>query len=443
MTPRSPKSGRNDPCPCGSGRKYKKCCLAKDEALTREAAKAPLDSALQPLEGFLGVDSRSAVAGHPVKADAEENTRETQIPPAAESQLNQLWDNFEALKQPTVEQMDDFLAQLLTMPPDLTQWSDILHRFARLNHPDLPGVFRRIATTVPHSKATGMGFFYWAAAEEFTRHDLSDLLSEVAAGFRKLDVHSYDPDALSHVEAFLLAAGLEAETLQLAEYFLPIQQADDGLMPFAVPQRCHLIFELRVGEWLRRPPSEVPAPEILAKQFRKDIEEEIDEDTARLAVEIVTNRAPEPAWTRSQFDFVTGAIPDDDQSWRDFLRLFGMLLRVAREAWQIESQLAGCALHGLMLLLRCAYEWKNPRSAQSNKSNNNLLDYLRPSGLERRLVESSRGMIGIDIPRARLLLQAHELLAHFAARHQLLSSAETAQTEKELLRLRRALQALD
>jgi SEC-C motif-containing protein len=24
----SPKVGRNDPCPCGSGRKYKKCCAA-------------------------------------------------------------------------------------------------------------------------------------------------------------------------------------------------------------------------------------------------------------------------------------------------------------------------------------------------------------------------------------------------------------------------------
>jgi hypothetical protein len=27
-----PGIGRNDPCPCGSGKKYKKCCLAKDEA---------------------------------------------------------------------------------------------------------------------------------------------------------------------------------------------------------------------------------------------------------------------------------------------------------------------------------------------------------------------------------------------------------------------------
>jgi uncharacterized protein len=28
-TKSSPKTGRNDPCPCGSGRKYKKCCLGK------------------------------------------------------------------------------------------------------------------------------------------------------------------------------------------------------------------------------------------------------------------------------------------------------------------------------------------------------------------------------------------------------------------------------
>jgi len=27
-----PKPGRNDPCPCGSGKKYKHCCLAKDQA---------------------------------------------------------------------------------------------------------------------------------------------------------------------------------------------------------------------------------------------------------------------------------------------------------------------------------------------------------------------------------------------------------------------------
>jgi tetratricopeptide (TPR) repeat protein len=32
------KAGRNDPCPCGSGKKYKKCCLPKHEAEERHRA---------------------------------------------------------------------------------------------------------------------------------------------------------------------------------------------------------------------------------------------------------------------------------------------------------------------------------------------------------------------------------------------------------------------
>jgi tetratricopeptide (TPR) repeat protein len=34
------KIGRNDPCACGSGKKYKKCCMAGDEAAARAARPA-------------------------------------------------------------------------------------------------------------------------------------------------------------------------------------------------------------------------------------------------------------------------------------------------------------------------------------------------------------------------------------------------------------------
>ena len=40
------KAGRNDPCPCGSGKKYKKCCLEKSG---REDA-APV---VEPLRAFI------------------------------------------------------------------------------------------------------------------------------------------------------------------------------------------------------------------------------------------------------------------------------------------------------------------------------------------------------------------------------------------------------
>jgi tetratricopeptide (TPR) repeat protein len=34
------KTGRNDPCPCGSGKKFKQCCLKKEEEAEREAMAA-------------------------------------------------------------------------------------------------------------------------------------------------------------------------------------------------------------------------------------------------------------------------------------------------------------------------------------------------------------------------------------------------------------------
>jgi tetratricopeptide (TPR) repeat protein len=33
------KIGRNQPCPCGSGKKYKRCCLSKDQASRVAAAR--------------------------------------------------------------------------------------------------------------------------------------------------------------------------------------------------------------------------------------------------------------------------------------------------------------------------------------------------------------------------------------------------------------------
>jgi hypothetical protein len=42
------KLGRNDPCHCGSGNKYKKCCLPKDEAAT--SAKLAAEAAERQAE---------------------------------------------------------------------------------------------------------------------------------------------------------------------------------------------------------------------------------------------------------------------------------------------------------------------------------------------------------------------------------------------------------
>jgi hypothetical protein len=441
---RSIKIGRNEPCPCGSGKKYKKCCLAKDEAQAHQAAAALPEQPL-PAPGVMAdedeASSRPGMVEDPLSGQNRAGDK-TLLAPEVESELNQMWNKFEALKQPGIEQMEGFLTQILALPPEATAWSDILHRFARLKHPDLPGVFRRIATSVPHTKAIGMAFFYWAAAEEFTRHGSAQMLPEVAAAFHQLDADSYDADALSHVEDFLLAGGFESETLQLAEHFLPIERADDGLMPYTVPQRCNLIFELRTGRALRKGPTGSASTDVLARELRLGIEEDIHEDSARLAAGIVIGGEPAPAWERGQFELVTGDISRDNQAWRDCLRLFGMIIRVAQEAWRHEARPPGCTLRGLTLLLNSVYDWKDRRAEKSKKSSDNLLDYLRPAGLESRLVQSCRDMIGVNTPRARLLLEAYGFLARSALRHKLVSPGDAAQTEKELARLRRELDAL-
>jgi tetratricopeptide (TPR) repeat protein len=45
------KPGRNDPCPCGSNRKYKQCCLLRDEDGKTAGSRA---SVLQSLQTALG-----------------------------------------------------------------------------------------------------------------------------------------------------------------------------------------------------------------------------------------------------------------------------------------------------------------------------------------------------------------------------------------------------
>ncbi len=45
--------GRNDPCPCGSGKKYKKCCMKKDEERAA-ASRAQTDTSQTPSDEHTG-----------------------------------------------------------------------------------------------------------------------------------------------------------------------------------------------------------------------------------------------------------------------------------------------------------------------------------------------------------------------------------------------------
>lgn len=60
------KIGRNDPCPCGSGKKYKKCCLNKSEI--EFLAEAAFDAQMS-----LKRDGQIKQCLHPNKAECTDN----------------------------------------------------------------------------------------------------------------------------------------------------------------------------------------------------------------------------------------------------------------------------------------------------------------------------------------------------------------------------------
>ncbi len=68
------RPGRNEPCHCGSGRKYKHCCLPKDEELAAkaraEAAKAEANAraASKTEAGEAGDETAGSPASEPARA---------------------------------------------------------------------------------------------------------------------------------------------------------------------------------------------------------------------------------------------------------------------------------------------------------------------------------------------------------------------------------------
>jgi hypothetical protein len=84
------KTGRNDPCPCGSGKKYKKCCLEKDQEAN---ARRPLLPTSSPKAGP-AAPTRSAPPAAPRTASLLKPPPEP-LDPAMEK-INARWEEFQA-----------------------------------------------------------------------------------------------------------------------------------------------------------------------------------------------------------------------------------------------------------------------------------------------------------------------------------------------------------
>jgi sRNA-binding protein len=71
----TPSAGRNEPCPCGSGRKYKHCCLDKDEAKARKTrAKEAEKAAKEAAKARRAAEKEAAKSGKKETAPTADST---------------------------------------------------------------------------------------------------------------------------------------------------------------------------------------------------------------------------------------------------------------------------------------------------------------------------------------------------------------------------------
>lgn len=435
------KLSRNEPCHCGSGKKYKKCCLADDEKAHREARAQREAEASEARPATQGPTAPSQ------SSDVSQFAPESPPKTEAEIHADQLWSRFIALDEPAPEELEEILSELAALPEEEEiPWSEVFSQCTAWRSCELGRVFRRISSSVPHTGKTGMAYFYWSAEEAFAKRpeEYGHLHDEVVEGFCRLDVDSYDYDALQPVLYSLLNVGCIDGALKLAETFLPVVRADGRIFSWVTARHCRELFELRIGNAIRHHrPDSVETADQSAAALLADIEEEIHADVALAAAKVIIDDEDDDGfdWTHSAFTLVRGEKNENDPSGDAGVALFATLVRVARENWQTDGQPPGKTVLALSFLLESAYQsepetGKRGKKGKKNETPDNLLDCLRPSGMEKRIALSSAGAFGPDPEKVRLLLHAHEALNRTARRRGLLSTEEADKSERQIRMLK-------
>lgn len=93
------KSGRNDSCPCGSGKKYKKCCLLKDQAAEqRELSRSEVERLESAVTELARTDASRISEPNRVSSSASciQPPRPATPPDPLMDAINARWEEFEA-----------------------------------------------------------------------------------------------------------------------------------------------------------------------------------------------------------------------------------------------------------------------------------------------------------------------------------------------------------
>jgi hypothetical protein len=276
------KIGRNDPCRCGSGKKYKKCCLPKDQEAERAGQPALTPDPL-PLAEF-------------------DESQPLEPPDPRIEAFNARWEEFEAqdyagqialfttsLDEP--ELMDEEMAfeMLETIRKQSVQHAerDRFDTLVDLLRERLPDVYASNAHYYLESRITSV-----VVAGRV--QDLPALANELAqtAGRRI--------DTFDNVMAQLAYHGQLSVLVEAMQRAWPLVQESNDIVPWGISEFAEQAANLSIYRTLEQTPSLNPTDPTLLEQLQVFI----DVVPERLAdsIGLLTDQTPRH-WTLSDFEF--------------------------------------------------------------------------------------------------------------------------------------------
>jgi len=227
------KVGRNDPCPCGSGKKYKKCCLAKDEKQRNEDTRRDdmralfedlpsVDDPLDETDETEDWEESSAIDSEPYVS----KTISDDVPQISDREnalVEAWWSQYQELKDP-----DEILRHLhafFETHPDLVENLELHHEVLFELGAELVGRGRvgDYIALLKHVRET----FPAAYLKSFTYYDRDIIAYTVIEQGRDADIHVYlewfkeypdaDADNLFKVIELLMASECDAPLMGLLE----------------------------------------------------------------------------------------------------------------------------------------------------------------------------------------------------------------------------------
>jgi hypothetical protein len=272
------KAGRNDPCPCGSGKKYKKCCLANDleASLSQTAVIAPRSSPVAPTRLVPFVTQQHPKPAGPTAPARVAETPSHPLPPDPVAERgDSLWREFES--QNDAGRIAVFLNTLEdaeVMTDDLAfEMLSIIHTDAmnsggRTRFTKCVGALRE---RLPQVFDQGAHFYLsWSLLDALaeSRHDVvPSLTRELAArAGRNIDIFNRATDALAY-------HGQLSVLVEARRIAWPVVKSSNNVVPWGIHAFAETGVTHEIFDYVEHTASPDPADVVLLDRVRFFVEE--------------------------------------------------------------------------------------------------------------------------------------------------------------------------